>query len=512
MRRILLIIIIAILVFVILVVVPEKFEEKEPEETETDIPEDTCRPGPDLLYEAEDAELEGLELYTGANLNGVTAKSGCGYVGLWDMDESRLTFHVDVPESGMYELEFLTAAYDKESYNTVVVNDRTFFEALCTKSRDFGRSFVKAGLQKGSNVIIVETGWYWIFIDCMRVRPAEGIGSDAYSVDRELINGAASDHTRRLMSYLADQYGKYTLSGQYNNEDGVDSPEVHEIYKLTGRYPAIMGFDFVDYSPSRTEHGTKSKQTEYAIRWSRMGGIVTFVWHWNAPKDLIDTEELPWWKGFYTEATTFHLGNALNGRDPAGYELLIRDIDVIAKQLKILADRDIPVLWRPLHEASGGYFWWGAYGAENYKKLWKLLYERLTYTHQLNNLIWIYNGQSPDWYPGDEYVDMIAEDVYTRPYDYESHYNRFSRALEYTGKTKMIGLSEIGVIPDPDLMYRDHACWLFFITWNDEFIVDKKSRKISDQYNGLDHFIEVYNHSRIVTLDELPRLDLYPID
>jgi len=109
-------------------------------------------------------------------------------------------------------------------------------------------------------------------------------------------------------------------------------------------------------------------------------------------------------------------------------------------------------------------------------------------------------------------VDIIAEDIYTVPYDYESHYNQFDKALNYTSTKKIIGLAENGEIPDPDLMYEDNACWSFFIIWNDEYVVDKKSKTISDKYNELDHFIEVYNHSRIITMDELPNLDNYPLD
>lgn len=529
MRRNLLILVIVIFVLVTFISGCKQDEEEDiqrREHIETNICDSESTPIPqapafagnnsektlDLLFEAEDASLEGLEKYTLANNNGMQAKSGIGYVGTWDTEGSRLIFHVEVPVSGTYELEFLTAACDDESYNTVIVNDRTFYEGLHTRSTEFESSTMKAKLQKGANVITIVSGWGWIYMDCMHVRLSEDISPEMYDVEKTLTNKNASENTRRLMSYLVDQYGEYTLSGQYNNDKGLGSPEIKELYKLTGKYPAIMGFDFVNYSPSRVENGTESKQTEYAQQWHDMGGVVTFMWHWNAPKDLIDTEELPWWKGFYTEATTFDLDKALSGTDPLGYEFILRDIDVIAEQLKLLANKDIPVLWRPLHEASGGYFWWGAYGSENYKTLWKLMYDRLTNTHGLNNLIWIFNGQDPDWYPGDEYVDIIAEDVYTEPYDYESHYNRFYRALGYTDKNKMIGLAENGEIPDPDLMYEDNACWLFFITWNDEYIVDKKRKKITDKYNEFDHFIEVYHHDRVITLDELPDLDLYPLE
>ncbi len=466
----------------------------------------------DLLYEAEDATFDGLELFSGDNQDDPENASGNGYVGLFEKEDSRLTFNVEAPTSGMYELVFYTASDGQESYNTIIVNSRTFYEALFTKSTAFEKSAIKAELNEGRNTIIIEKDWGGVYIDCLRIRTAEGIRRETYDVAKTLTNPNASDHARRLMSYLADQYGKATLSGQYNNNDGIDSPEIQQLYELTGKYPAIVGFDFVDYSPTRTQHGTESRQTEYALQWYEMGGIVSFMWHWNAPKDLIDSDENPWWRGFYTDATTFDLNKALSGKDTDGYALILRDIDAIAEQINILADEDVPIIWRPLHEASGGWFWWGAYGADNYKKLWRLMYERLTDTHGLNNLIWVYNGQDAAWYPGDEYVDIIAEDIYTQPYDYESHYNRFESALQYTDQNKIVGLAENGVIPDPDLMYEDNACWSFFMTWNDLFVVDSETKKISDQYNTFEHFKEVYNHNKVITLDELPQLDNYPID
>ena len=69
------------------------------------------------------------------------------------------------------------------------------------------------------------------------------------------------------------------------------------------------------------------------------------------------------------------------------------------------------MLWRPLHEASNGDFWWGN-DKEAYKWLWKLMYERQTKYHKLNNLIWVWSAQNADWYVGDEYCDVLSCDVY----------------------------------------------------------------------------------------------------
>ncbi len=449
------------------------------------------------LYEAEDAERTALDVYE--------TPSGGQAAGLWTSAESKLTFLLTLPKTGYYELDFLTSGIYGESANTLTINGRILNGILKTPGNTYEISTVLAQLQEGDNVVVVERRQGFVYIDSMTVRACAGLYDGLYRVDYTLSNPNASERTVRLFTYLQAIYGSYTLSGQYASDKGIHSPEVTALYQLTGKYPAILGIDLMDYSPSRVAYGAQTNATDYALEWAHAGGIITLIWHWNAPKDLIASSAQPWWNGYNTEATTFDLYAALNGSDPEGYRLLLRDIDAIAVQLKRLADEDIPVLWRPLHEASGGWFWWGNYGASNYISLWRLMYDRLTNVHHLNNLIWVYNGQAADWYPGDDYVDIIAEDNYVGPYDYESLYNLFYKALSYTDSQKMIGLAENGTIPDPSLLVRDNARWLFFVTWSDLFVVNPKNGEISDRYNELRHFTDVYDDKTILTLDELPK-------
>lgn len=426
-------------------------------------------------------------------------------VGLWTNDKSKLTFLLTVPAAGYYELDFLNAGIYGESSNTLTVNGRTLQDVLKTPGNAYEISTVLVQLQEGENTVTVERGLGFIYIDSVTVRACAGLHDGLYRVDYALSNPNASEHAQQLFAYLQTVYGTNTLAGQYASDKGINSPEVAAIYRLTGKYPAIVGIDLMDYSPSRVAYGAQTHAIDYALEWAHAGGILTLIWHWNAPKGLVNTSDQPWYDGYNTAATTFDLGAALDGSDPKGYRLLLRDIDAIARQLKLLADEDIPVLWRPLHEASGGWFWWGNSGADNYIRLWRLMYHRLTNVHGLNNLIWVYNGQAASWYPGDHYVDIIAEDYYADPYDYESLYNLFYKALRYTDAQKMIGLAENGTIPDPAQLVQDNARWLFFITWSDLFVVNPKSGEISDQYNELEHFIDVYTSETIITLDELPQ-------
>lgn len=307
------------------------------------------------------------------------------------------------------------------------------------------------------------------------------------------------------MSFLVDSYGNYILSGQQEYPSrSLRLVDVDYIYDLTGKKPAILGLDFMEYSPSLVERGASSMETEKAVMWHNQGGIVAFTWHWNAPKDL-EKDDHPWYSGFYTKATGFDLEYALNNPDSEDYRLLLRDIDAVAEELKKLQDAGVPVLWRPLHEAEGGWFWWGAKGPEPCIALWKLMYERLTHEHGLNNLIWVWNSVAREWYPGDEWVDVVSYDSYTGANNYTPVNNKFETLVELVDNKKLVALTENGAIPDPELLQLYNAHWSWFVTWNTEHWQDGTS--FLKDWNDPAHLTKVYNHPYVRTLDRLP--DLY---
>ncbi len=313
----------------------------------------------------------------------------------------------------------------------------------------------------------------------------------------------------RLMHFLRDIYGQKILSGQHVDRD---SFEMDAIYGITGKYPAIMGLDFMDYSPSRVERGASGIDTDKGIDWWNRGGIVDFCWHWNAPMDLIDKEpDQHWWSGMYTRATTFDFQKGLEDQSSEEYRLLLRDMDAIAEELKKLQDAGAPVLWRPLHEASGGWFWWGSKGPEPYKALWRLMFDRFTEHHELKNLIWVWNGQDSNWYPGDDVVDIIGEHAYLEPRDYSPLEVEFKKAQSYSDEFKMVALTENGPMPDPEYLMDNNVTWLWFCTWSETPVVNKERNKYSDEYTEIHMLKKVYHHEYVITKDELPELKNYPI-
>jgi mannan endo-1,4-beta-mannosidase len=306
------------------------------------------------------------------------------------------------------------------------------------------------------------------------------------------------------MNYLTSQYGKKTLSGQHHEQSqNLSFPVQNYLNKSGGLIPAIRSSDFIEYSPSRIQFGANpNSESEQSIAWAQQtGGIVSMMWHWNAPTDLINQPGQEWWRGFYADATTFDLPGALANPMGSDYQLILRDIDAIADELQKFKDAGIPVIWHPLHEAQGGWFWWGDHGPDTFKELWNLTYDRLTNVHGLHNLIWEYTiassaaeGFNLDWYPGDDMVDMVGLDIYTDPSSSMS--GQWSEALDLFDGNKMLALSETGTLPDPDLMDQWGIEWSYFSPWKGSFV---------DAMNPAD-LQATLGHEDVITLDELPAL------
>lgn len=457
-------------------------------------------------------EAQAYEAENGTMLGGTVTRTenGVTYVEGLEQDQDGIELSIKIEETDFYDINIYSRSVDggyKENYLLV---DGQSMGTTVTEGKEFTDSVVRRlYLEAGEHIVTVKKFWGWIQIDKVKVRKSAALDESRFDVEPVLVNQNADENTKRLMTYLCDIYGTDILSGQYCDK-GMYGLENATIWKTTGgKYPAILGLDMMEYSPSRAAKGSSTQAVEQAIEYWNEGGIVTFCWHWNAPEKYLTGQ---WYSGFYKDYTNIDLAKIMSGEDTEGYELLMQDIDAIAVQLQRLQEAGVPVLWRPLHEAAGGWFWWGASGAEPYKELYKLLYDKLTNEYGLNNLIWVWNGQSKEWYPGDEYVDIIGEDIYPGEKVYTPQTSKYLEVLEYTDAKKIIVLSENGCLFDPDLAIRDGAMWGYFGTWGGEFVSQSKSLNVlSEQYTEEEMWKKVYEHEHVITRDELPDLKNYPL-
>lgn len=453
-------------------------------------------------YEAENGKLSNdMSVISNGNASG--GKS----VGKFENDRSYCQIKINVPSDGIYDIVIRSMGIGDSKENDIYTDGKKVgtFTGESNKFSDYTVSAVS--LTKGDHNIRIIKSWGWIELDKITVKTGAKISNSTYNVTSSLVNKNSTANTKKLYSFLKDSYGKYVITGQ-QCDGGINGNEFKAIKNLTGDYPALLGLDMMSYTPSRTAFGESSSAVEKAIEFANKGGIVTFCWHWNAPTEYLNsTANSPdgWWGGFYTKSSKFDIAKVMNGQDAKGKKLLDRDIKEIAKQLKRLEKAGVPVIWRPLHEASGGWFWWGAKGSDAYKKLWKYLYKELTNTYGCNNLIWVYNGQSADWYPGDEYVDIVGEDIYPGNHVYDPQVSRFKQAINYGSKTKITALTENGCIFDIDSAVSINALWCWFMTWGNEFTVNGSN--YSEKYTEKSVIKKMYSSKYALTLDDLP--DIY---
>jgi len=448
--------------------------------------------------EAESGTLSGTDVASSR-----AGYSGTGYVTGFDAENDAVTIPLTVDKDGLYQMYIGYAGPYGEKTNDVYVNGEFAGSHVFPETNSFGETtFGKVNLVNGDNAIKIVKNWGYFEVDYVRVEPAKPNEIDHFP--KTLINPNASEEASVIYQFLGDYYGHRIIAGQQSTNGG--DTEFNFLENKTGKIPAIKGFDLIDYSPSRVEHGTTSQQSELSIDWWGKGGVVAQMWHWNAPSGLLDTDDAPWWSGFYTYATTFDLSVAMNDDASDEYQLIIRDIDVIAEELKKASDTKTPLLWRPLHEAEGGWFWWGAKGPAPCVWLWRLMYDRLTNHHGLNNLIWVWTGtnsdKAMDWYPGDDYVDIIGADIYLNDQNYSPSFSVFDEMVGKHHGNRIITMSENGTIPDPDALDAQRARWSWFNTWSGDFIMDGVK-------NDLNHINAVYNHEYVITFDELPDFSNY---
>ena len=472
--------------------------------TKSDVPADFS-----LTIEAESGKLEG-----NAKANDFPDASGGAYVNGVNVEGDALTMTADIEYSGFYDMNFLTMGSEGR-VNNVLVDGMKVGDITTNSPAEFGDTRLSyIYLDKGTHEITITPSWGYVDIDCLILTAAATpVTEDTYKVEPTLVNPNADENTKRLYKFLCDIYGKYSLAGQYADE-GRASSEYEKITAKTGKTFAVLGLDMGNYSLGSKAHGAESKTVEYAYDWYKnAGGIVQLCWHWTTPEDYaVNAGDQPWYSSFYKEGSKLDLDKIMNGEDDAAYQLLMDDIDNMANELARLRDAGVPVLWRPLHEAAGGWFWWGNCEPESYKKLWNVMYDKMTNEHNLTNLIWVWNGQDPAWYPGDATVDINGWDIYAGNHVDSSQSGRFDdMATNYGTKTKLIALTENGCVMDPDKVFNDNARWLFWGTWSDPFTM-KLGVVINDEYTTVELLTKAYNHERVLTLDELPDLQNYPLD
>lgn len=336
----------------------------------------------------------------------------------------------------------------------------------------------------------------------------------------------ATDAAKKLYSFIANNYGTKTISGvMTGNMDGAsDKVKEHEdvvaVYTAGGKYPALVGFDFLFATGKDSKGSWQRSYTNKTLAlaedlWNQ-GGIPAFTWHWKDPSDSVEafyasqnaagyedkekTKPKPYTTFNFTKA--FMPGTTTWDTLSTTYKQIVSDIDEIADIFLGLQEKGVAAVFRPLHELGGTWFWWSTQSGASFAALYKLVYERMVFKKGVHNLVWVWNPErsvfsTTSWNPGGSYYDVASVDIYNSANDHQSNASAFSSmTTQFPGK--ILALSENGPIPDVTNMHNDNAVWSWWMPWYESW----SSGFVSQTANSV--WQQNLSSDKIITLDKMP--------
>lgn len=303
------------------------------------------------------------------------------------------------------------------------------------------------------------------------------------------VNPNATPEAKALLErlYTSVDEGKI-ISGLHHNQLNMPNylSDLMRIDEAGGAEPLIWGGDVAWDIEQVVEMATEQHES---------GHIITLMWHAARPMDKGPVDFRNQTQGDFSDAEWAELvtpGTEMNNS-------WLKQVDSISNYLNILQERNIPVIWRPFHEMNGEWFWWGwRLGENGFPVLYKMMYDRMVNHNHLNNLIWVWNANAPRmirrdtaldyelFYPGNDYVDVLATDVYNRDWK-GSHHDE----LVELGGGKLIALGELGSLPEPQYL-RDHNKFAWFMIW---------TGFTSDRYNTIDALRDIFDMPEVVNYE-----------
>ena len=318
----------------------------------------------------------------------------------------------------------------------------------------------------------------------------------------------ATEGAKKIYDFLYTNFGKKTVSGvmcgDMDNGGASYKTQVDVAYLHSvdgGKYPALVGVDFLNATGAHSDEGWYQQYTSSGISLAKElykdGGIPLFCWHWRPGNE----------EAFYDKSGTTEWDTSSEV-----YKTLINDIDIVSNLFLDLQKSGVAAVWRPLHEAAGGWFWWGTKGAESYVALYRLMYDRMVNVNGVKNLIWVWNleknpskGYAYDetWYPGDAYVDVIGVDLYNGANNNGSNISAWNTIISKMGANHLMALTENGPIVDPAEAVAKGDMWSWWMPWYNSWsggFIDQTSKSLWQSAMSSD---------AIITLDEMPGWGTY---
>lgn len=256
--------------------------------------------------------------------------------------------------------------------------------------------------------------------------------------------------------------------------------------EITGDYPGVAGFELgeIELGGVKSLDDVKFDNIAEMIKWfHKRNGIITVSWHavnpissqWPGVKEPNGAGSA-WEVGFLSAEGD----NAVRSVLPGGVNNSMFNswLDRLASFFLGLRDDNgklIPFIFRPWHEHSGSFFWWGRTRCtdEEFAELWRYTVKYLR-GKGLHNILFAYNTDkvysAEEYligYPGDEYIDMLTIDWYGQGEEFNRNIDKtmeFTTSLA-TRKHKLHALSECGPISADLLTIMAKYESSYLLTW-----------------------------------------------
>ncbi len=354
---------------------------------------------------------------------------------------------------------------------------------------------------------------------CAALLIGSGIGPGASALeptDPDLIPEA-----RRLLEYLRSIEGEGIIAGKQSSGGGTGAFEV--VLHMTGREPALLGSDIAGFHPEGSDiyhQVMKGHVANVKFWWQEKGGIVNLLYHWGNPMHPRGAA----WKNRPEGSTPPDIGKMVTPGTEE-YKAFHEKLSYTADYLEELAEARVPLLFAPLHEIDGGWFWWtDVEKPENTAALYRQVSDYLVNERGIHNLIWVYHaahscnrmqgqrgwdteGVSEQqfeeeiafrrrYYPGDEYVDVVSLSTYGNRqlgwgHGWEDARARAYELMKGVAPGKPLAMNETPEPIHPLMAQQQNLAWLWSRVWFGA---------------PLDWMRYTFNHPYMVTLDELPLL------
>lgn len=323
------------------------------------------------------------------------------------------------------------------------------------------------------------------------VNPGGGGGTTKPPIDTVVVTTPATPF--KSLNYLYKISGTKTVAGIHNREPNA-TPAVwtDKVYSVTGKYPGLWSGDFL-FQQDNIDN--RQIMINEAITQYQQGALVNIMWHacnpsMSEPCGFDTTGVLSKLSNDqWTQLTTD--GSALNKQ----WKLMVDEVCFYLQQLK---DKNVEVLWRPMHEMNQGSFWWaGRPGPTGTRKLYQMMHDYMVKTKGLTNLIWVWDVQDfgtlhddvNAYNPGNDYWDVAALDVYDGSGYTTDKYN----TMVTVAAGKPIAIGECEKLPTPAILLAQPK-WTFFMGWSE----------LEFQGNSNTDLTTLHNASNVVTLDKMP--------